>query len=173
MSPNKDEIVKMGAMAKKYNRILSVCHVLRYSPFFSKIKEILDEERIGRMMSIQHIEEVGYWHHAHSFVRGNWINKEESSPMILQKCCHDMDLYLWLADKKCKSLSSFGSTYLFKEENFNDQVIIDGIEKFNAKMENNAGDDPRLKGYWDTNDDDGVGSAPEITAELEKDKIWQ
>lgn len=51
MSPNKDEIVKMGAMAKKYNRILSVCHVLRYSPFFSKIKEILDEERIGRMMS--------------------------------------------------------------------------------------------------------------------------
>ena len=62
--------------------------------------------------------------------------------------------------------------YLFKEENFNDQVIIDGIEKFNAKMENNAGDDPRLKGYWDTNDDDGVGSAPEITAELEKDKIY-
>ena len=75
MSPNKDEIVKMGAMAKKYNRILSVCHVLRYSPFFSKIKEILDEERIGRMMSIQHIEEVGYWHHAHSFVRGNWRDK--------------------------------------------------------------------------------------------------
>ena len=117
MSPDKEEIIKMGAMAKKYDRILSVCHVLRYSPFFSKIKEILEEGRIGRMMSIQHIEEVGYWHHAHSFVRGNWRNKEESSPMILQKCCHDMDLYLWLADKKCKSLSSFGSTYLFKEEN--------------------------------------------------------
>ena len=69
-----------------------------------------------------------------------------------------------------KNWDSYG--YLFKEENFNDQVIIDGIEQFNAKMENNAGDDPRLKGYWYTNDDDGVGSAPEITAELEKDKIY-
>ena len=69
-----------------------------------------------------------------------------------------------------KNWDSYG--YLFKEENFNDQIIIDGIEKFNAKIENNAGDDPRLKGYWDTNDDDGVGSAPEITAELEKDKTY-
>ena len=73
----------------------------------------------------------------------------------------------------CENITVWDSYgYLFKEENFNDQVIIDGIEKFNAKMENNAGDDPRLKGYWDTNDDDGVGSAPEITEELEKDKIY-
>ncbi|MFR5920065.1 lectin-like protein [Eubacterium ventriosum] len=73
----------------------------------------------------------------------------------------------------CENITVWDSYgYLFKEENFNDQVIIDGIEKFNAKKENNAGDDPRLKGYWDTNDDDGVGSAPEITAELEKDKIY-
>ena len=73
----------------------------------------------------------------------------------------------------CENITVWDSYgYLFKEENFNDQVIIDGIEQFNAKMENNAGDDPRLKGYWYTNDDDGVGSAPEITAELEKDKIY-
>ena len=73
----------------------------------------------------------------------------------------------------CENITVWDSYgYLFKEENFNDQVIIDGIEKFNAKIENNTGDDPRLKGYWDTNDDDGVGSAPEITAELEKDKIY-
>ena len=69
-----------------------------------------------------------------------------------------------------KNWDSYG--YLFKEENFNDQVIIDGIEKFNAKKENNVEDDLRLKGYWYTNDDDGVGSAPEITAELEKDKTY-
>ena len=69
-----------------------------------------------------------------------------------------------------KNWDSYG--YLFKEENFNDQVIIDGIEKFNAKKENNTGGNPRLKGYWYTNDDDGVGSAPEITAELEKDKTY-
>ena len=73
----------------------------------------------------------------------------------------------------CENITVWDSYgYLFKEENFNDQVIIDGIEKFNAIIEKNTGDDPRLKGYWDTNDDDGVGSAPEITAELEKDKIY-
>ena len=73
----------------------------------------------------------------------------------------------------CENITVWDSYgYLFKEENFNDQVIIDGIEKFNAKMENNAGDDPRLKGYWKINDDDGANSAPEITAELEKDKIY-
>ena len=69
-----------------------------------------------------------------------------------------------------KNWDSYG--YLFKEENFNDQVIIDGIEKFNAKKENNTGGNSRLKGYWKINDDDGANSAPEITAELEKDKIY-
>ena len=69
-----------------------------------------------------------------------------------------------------KNWDSYG--YLFKEENFNDQIIIDGIEKFNAKIENNTGGNSRLKGYWKINDDDGANSAPEITAELEKDKIY-
>ena len=117
MSPDKKEIIEMGEMAKKYDRILSVCHVLRYSPFFSKLKELLEEGKIGRLMTIQHMEEVGYWHQAHSFVRGNWRNAEESSPMILQKCCHDMDIMLWLADSKCESLSSFGELSYFTEEN--------------------------------------------------------
>lgn len=117
MSPDKGEIVKMGEYSRKYARILSVCHVLRYSPFFTKLKSLLEEGRIGRLMSIQHIEEVGYWHHAHSFVRGNWRNAEMSSPMILQKCCHDMDILLWLADSRCKRISSFGALTYFKEEN--------------------------------------------------------
>ena len=117
MSPDKEEIIKMGMMAKQYDRILSVCHVLRYSPFFSKIKSLLDEKKIGQLMTIQHIEEVGYWHHAHSFVRGNWRNEKESSPMILQKCCHDMDILLWLADSSCKKINSFGRLTYFSEEN--------------------------------------------------------
>ncbi len=68
-------------------------------------------------MSIQHIEEVGYWHHAHSFVRGNWRSAEQSSPMILQKCCHDMDILLWLSGSSCTKISSFGELSYFKEEN--------------------------------------------------------
>ena len=73
----------------------------------------------------------------------------------------------------CENITVWDSYgYLFKEENFNDQVIIDGIEKFNAKIENNTGGNSRLKGYWKINDDDGANSAPEITAELEKDKTY-
>ena len=73
----------------------------------------------------------------------------------------------------CENITVWDSYgYLFKEENFNDQVITDGIEKINAKIENNTGGNPRLKGYWKSNDDDGANSAPEITAELEKDKIY-
>lgn len=116
MSTKAEEIMRMGEMAKKYDRILSICHVLRYSSFFSKLKELLDGGKIGKLMSIQHIEQVGFWHHAHSFVRGNWRNAEESSPMILQKCCHDMDILVWLVGSSCKKVSSFGKLTYFKEE---------------------------------------------------------
>ena len=73
----------------------------------------------------------------------------------------------------CENITVWDSYgYLFKEENFNDQVIIDGIEKFNAIIGNNTGGNSILKGYWKINDDDGANSASEITAELEKDKIY-
>lgn len=116
MSPDAEEIVQMGALASRYGKILSICHVLRYSPFFVKIKELLDGGRIGTLVSIQHMEEVGYWHHAHSFVRGNWRRAEESSPMILAKCCHDMDILLWLVGSNCTGVSSYGGLRHFKEE---------------------------------------------------------
>lgn len=117
MSNDKEEIIRMGEAAKKYGRKLMICHVLRYSPFFTKLKELLDEGKIGKLVSIQHMEGVGYYHQAHSFVRGNWRNSEETSPMILQKCCHDMDILLWLVGSSCKKIQSFGELTYFKEEN--------------------------------------------------------
>lgn len=117
MSPERDEIIEMGRAAEKYGRILSVCHVLRYSPFFVKLNELLGQGRIGELVSIQHMESVAYWHQAHSFVRGNWRDGCASSPMLLQKCCHDMDILLWLADSHCTKISSFGSLKYFKKEN--------------------------------------------------------
>lgn len=117
ISPDLGECGEIVRVAKECGRKVVVCHVLRYTPVYRKAKEILDSGVLGDIVNINASENVGWYHMAHSFVRGNWRNSEESSPMILQKCCHDMDLYLWLADKKCKSLSSFGSTYLFKKEN--------------------------------------------------------
>lgn len=60
----------MGEMASQAGLVFSICHVLRYTPFFTTLKELLERETIGQLMSIQHNENVGYWHQAHSFVRG-------------------------------------------------------------------------------------------------------
>ncbi len=117
MSVDPAECIQIGNCAEKYNRILLICHVLRYTPFFSTIKELIEKGSIGKLISIQHNENVGYWHQAHSYVRGNWRNSEESSPMILAKSCHDMDIILWLAGADCTRLSSFGALTHFKKDN--------------------------------------------------------
>ncbi|BBH19492.1 oxidoreductase [Paenibacillus baekrokdamisoli] len=116
MSPNPLECIVMGDYAEKYKRVFSICHVLRYTDFFVTIKKLLTEGRIGRLVSIQHTENVEFGHQAHSFVRGNWNNSETSSPMILAKSCHDMDILLWLADADCTKVSSFGSLTHFRKE---------------------------------------------------------
>lgn len=102
--------------AIKRQRLLLACHVLRYSPFFTTIGQLIAEGRIGRIISIQHNENVGYWHMAHSYVRGNWRNTSESSPMILAKSCHDLDILLWLAGGECTRVASFGSLAHFRAE---------------------------------------------------------
>ena len=116
ITPDKGELLAIRQLAMEYDGIISVAHVLRYSPFFTKIKELLAEGRIGALMNIQHMECVGYWHMAHSFVRGNWRNSSESCPMIMAKCCHDFDILLWLVGTSCQSVSSFGDRSLFCEE---------------------------------------------------------
>lgn len=116
ISPDLDECREIVKVAQECNRKVVVCHVLRYTPYYTKLKEVIDSGVIGDVVSVMALENVGYWHQAHSFVRGNWRNSDETSPMILQKCCHDMDLYLWLTGKTCKSVTSFGDTYLFKAE---------------------------------------------------------
>lgn len=117
ISTSPKECFEIAETANRLGRKIVVCHVLRYTVFYQKIKEIISSGQIGDVASIQAIERVCFWHQAHSFVRGNWRNSNTSSPMILQKCCHDMDIYLWLAGKKCKSVSSFGSLFYFRKEN--------------------------------------------------------
>ena len=116
ISPELDKCKEILEVAKDCPGKIIVCHVLRYTTFYNKLKELISSGRIGDVVSICANENVGYWHQAHSFVRGNWRNSQETSPMILQKSCHDMDILTWLLGKKCKAVSSFGSTRLFKPE---------------------------------------------------------
>lgn len=116
IATNLEDCQEILKVAREYNRTVVVCHVLRYTPFFKKVKELIMEGEIGDVVSMVHNENVQYWHQAHSYVRGNWRREDESSPMILAKCCHDTDIMLWLSGKKCKAVTSFGNTYLFRSD---------------------------------------------------------
>lgn len=116
-SNNPKECKEIAETANRYHCRILICHVLRYTPFYSRIKELLEKGTVGKIESIQADEQVGYYHYAHSYVRGNWHNSRTSSPMILAKCSHDMDLILWLTGKNCRKVSSFGSLDHFKAEN--------------------------------------------------------
>ncbi|MBI3032696.1 Gfo/Idh/MocA family oxidoreductase [Candidatus Woesearchaeota archaeon] len=102
---------------KKAGKVLSVAHVLRYAPFFKEIKKIIDRGDLGKLLHINLTEHVGYWHFAHSYVRGNWHKEETSGPVILTKSCHDLDMLCWLIGGKVSSLSSYGALHHFKAEN--------------------------------------------------------
>lgn len=115
MAPTAEACRRIAEAVKKNNVTLAVCHVLRYTQFTRVLKEVLASGKIGEIISIQHLEPVGYWHQAHSYVRGNWRNEAESSNMLLAKSCHDVD---WLNDimgKKCTMIQSFGTLRHFKK----------------------------------------------------------
>jgi len=104
-------------LSQQRQRIVAICHVLRYTPYFRKLKAVMDSGALGTIVSVQHFEPVEHIHMSHSFVRGNWRNTQESNPMILSKSCHDLDILRWLIDKPCVRLASFGSLKYFKAEN--------------------------------------------------------
>lgn len=117
VSPDPVECKKMADAAKAKGVKILVCHVLRYAPLYITMKKVIDDGLIGDIISVNAEECVGNVHQSHSFVRGNWGNSKKSSPMLLQKCCHDLDIFQWLIGKKCKKVQSFGSLKYFTEKN--------------------------------------------------------
>jgi predicted dehydrogenase len=110
------DCIKLVQTAERTGRLLQICHVLRYTPFFSTVHDIIASGRLGHVITVEHRENVSYWHMAHSYVRGHWRNSATASPMILAKCCHDLDLLHWYLGP-CAQLSSVGSLIHYKPEN--------------------------------------------------------
>ena len=117
VAPTEKECRAILKQAHKYNRIVAVCHVLRYAPYFVALKQVLESGAIGDIVSVQHMEPIQYAHMAHSYVRGNWPLADKTTPIILAKSCHDLDIMRWLIDKPCESIAAEGSLYLFRPEN--------------------------------------------------------
>ena len=117
IAPTPEECMAIKNAAIKKGVKILVCHVLRYTTLFGKLKELIDSGLVGDIVSIEHDECVGNVHQSHSFVRGNWGNSDKSSPMLLQKSCHDMDILQWMIGKKCTKIHSFGSLTYFTRKN--------------------------------------------------------
>ena len=117
MAPTPDACRRIVAAVKEAGVMLAVCHVLRYTAYTRKLMELLKSGAVGDIVSIQHLEPVGYFHQAHSFVRGNWRNEKESSFMLLAKCCHDVDWLRGVFGVKCLAVQSFGTLKHFRPEN--------------------------------------------------------
>lgn len=116
ISPSLEECIKLLKKARETKRAVVVCHVLRYTKFYASLEALLRNGEIGKIETIDAVEHVAYWHYAHSYVRGNWRRSDETSPIILAKSCHDMDILRWLAGDRCVKIQSFGSLDYFREE---------------------------------------------------------
>ena len=103
-------------MAFFNQKINAVCHGLRYYLPSLKLKQLIDSGLIGDVININHVDPVGFYHFAHSFVRGNWHRESQSSFSLLTKCCHDIDaIVYWMGEKKrCIKVATFGSLKHFK-----------------------------------------------------------
>ena len=115
IAPTPGECLEIAGAAESHGRLLQIAHVLRYAPFFVGVREIITSGRLGAIVSVDWRENLVYWHFAHSYVRGNWGNTARTSPMILTKCCHDLDLLVWIFGR-CEWLSSSGSLTHFTHD---------------------------------------------------------
>lgn len=116
LAPGPADCRRIVAAIQKHGNLFAVCHVMRYTPYTRLLKRVLDSGAVGEVVSLEHLEPVGYWHQAHSFVRGNWRNAAQSSPMLLQKSCHDLDWIRHVMGRGCTRVSSFGSLKHFRAE---------------------------------------------------------
>ena len=117
MTPVLEENLRLVQKAEDTGRLLQICHVLRFTPFWQALRAVVLSGKLGRVISVTHRENLIYYHMAHSFVRGNWRQEATSGPMILCKCCHDFDVLLWILQQKVAYLQSFGSLSHFRREN--------------------------------------------------------
>ena len=103
--------------ATETNCIVGVCHVLRYSPYFRELKEVIDSGLIGDIISVQHMEPIGHIHMSHSYVRGKWRNSKNAAPIILAKSSHDTDIIRWLVNSPVHDVHCFGNLRWFTNRN--------------------------------------------------------
>ncbi|MFZ1304185.1 MAG: Gfo/Idh/MocA family oxidoreductase [Ferruginibacter sp.] len=117
IAPTEEECRLILKKAESCDQIVGICHVLRYSPYFRELKEVIDAGLIGNIISIQHMEPIEQVHMSHSYVRGKWKNSKETTPILLAKSSHDTDIIRWLVNSSAKDVHCFGNLKWFTNAN--------------------------------------------------------
>ncbi|SFY44601.1 Gfo/Idh/MocA family oxidoreductase (plasmid) [Streptomyces atratus] len=117
LAPSEAETRTLIEGVEKAGVLFAVCHVLRYTPYTDLVKEVVDSGVLGELVSVEHLEPVGWWHYAHSYVRGPWRSERASSPMLLAKSCHDLDWISYVTGERIEQVASFGGLKHFRPEN--------------------------------------------------------
>jgi predicted dehydrogenase len=116
LAPTEEECREIAEAVERAGIVAAVAHVMRYTPYTRALKRLLDDGAVGEVVSVEHLEPVGFLHQAHSYVRGNWRREDETGPMLLAKCCHDLDWLSYLVEAPCRAVSSFGSLAHFRRD---------------------------------------------------------
>jgi predicted dehydrogenase len=114
LAPTEEECVRIAAAVDEAGVVAAVAHVLRYTPYTRLLRRLLDDGAVGEIVAVDHLEPVGFWHQAHSYVRGNWRREEDTGPMLLAKCCHDLDWLSYVIGDRCSAVASFGGLAHFR-----------------------------------------------------------
>ncbi|MEV4893138.1 Gfo/Idh/MocA family oxidoreductase, partial [Nonomuraea sp. NPDC055795] len=116
VGPTEEECRRIVRAVSESGVLFAVCHVLRYTPYTELVKRVTGSGVIGEIMSVEHLEPVGWWHHAHSYVRGPWRSERLASPMLLAKSSHDLDWLTYVTGRRIRRVSSFGSLGHFRPD---------------------------------------------------------
>jgi predicted dehydrogenase len=114
LAPDVAAAARVAAAAERAGVVTALCHVLRYNAYTAQLKALLDGGAIGRLAAVDHVTPIGWWHFAHSFVRGNWRATAESSPLLLSMAVHDLDWLSYVVARPVERVASFGSLREFR-----------------------------------------------------------
>jgi predicted dehydrogenase len=117
IAPTHSECVDLVAAVEAAGVLFGVCHVLRYTPYTALVARLVRQGRLGDLVGVEHLEPVGWWHFAHSYVRGNWRRADESGPSLLTKSCHDLDWLRHIVDRPARRVFSRGGLHHFTPAN--------------------------------------------------------
>lgn len=117
VSDSREELSELLRVQEETGRIVAVCHELRYGYGYEKLSELLAEGAVGKLIAIDAMERVAYWHQAQAYVRIQYDHRDVACPTILAKCSHDLDLIQHYVGSECGTVTSIGGLGFFRIEN--------------------------------------------------------